>query len=403
MIKTAYKYVILGNGNAGFTAAKSIREQDKIGSILMISNEDSLTYSRPLLTKTPLRSYDITKTILYPKAWYDDQNIDVMLSTLIEKLDTDLKCVLCKDREITYGKCIYALGAFNFIPPIKGSEKNEVTSIRTYKDIYNLKRLCVDAKSAVIIGGGVIGLEAAFELVRYGIKTVVLEALPMLMPRLLDEGTANMLQTSIKSFDIYTDVNVEEIYGEEKVEAVRLADGRSFPADLVIISTGVRANTKVAVDAGIECDRAVIINEKAETSIKDVYACGDCCQYNGANYALWSQATQQGKAAGINASGGNETMGIIDSSMVLNTEEIAIFAAGDTGKNKDLVYKTETTDNMAPSLYGVNPTFLKSFEKRFYVNDKLVGATIVGNLAKMQEYKEEILGIKKKEVKWYEK
>ena len=365
----------------------------------MISQENSLTYSRPLLTKTPLRSYDLKNTILFPQAWYEDQNIDVMLNTIIDQLDVNTKSIFCGENEIVYEKCIYALGAYNFIPPIKGSDKAEVTSIRTYEDIYNLKRLCVDAKNAVVIGGGVIGLEAAFEIARYGIKVVVLEALPMLMPRLLDDETANMLQKTIQSFAIHTAVNVEEIAGNERVEAVKLADGRVFPADFVVVSAGVRANTKIAADAGIECDKAVIINEKAETSVKDVYACGDCCQYNGANYALWSQATQQGKAAGTNAAGGHADLGIVDSSMVLNTEEISIFAAGDTGKRPELNYTTEIIDNMAPSLYGVNPSFLKSFEKRFYVDGKLVGATIVGNLARMQELKEEILGINKKEEK----
>lgn len=397
MNKKAYAYVILGNGNAGFIAAKSIRELDKTGTILMISQEKALTYSRPLLTKTPLRSYSLQNTILYPMAWYEDQQIDVMLDTVVRKLDVESKSVNVDDTEITYDKCIYALGGYNFIPPIKGSDKAEVTSIRTYEDIYNLKRLCLDAKNAVIIGGGVIGLEAAFELARYGIKVVVLEVLPMLMPRLLDEETARTLQTSIKTFEIHTGVNVEEIAGNDKVEAVKLADGRVFPADLVVVSTGVRANTQIAAEAGIQCDRAVIINEKAETSATDVYACGDCCQYNGANYALWSQATEQGRAAGANAAGGNVDLGVIDSSMVLNSQEISIFAAGDTGKNPNLTYTTEVTDHLAPNLYGVNSSFLKSFEKRFYVDHKLVGATIVGNLAGMQALKEEILGIRKKE------
>lgn len=396
MNKKVYTYVILGNGNAGFTAAKTIREHDKSGSILMVSNEKSLTYSRPMLTKTPLRSYDLKKTLLYPNAWYQDQRIDVLLDTEIYKLDPASKTVFCKDNEISYEKCVYALGAYNFIPPIKGSDKSEVTSIRTYDDIYHLKKLSINAKNAVVIGGGVIGLEAAFELARYGLKVVVLEALPVLMPRLLDDETANTLQNSIKSFDIFTGVNVQEIAGKGKVEEVKLADGRSFPADFVVVSAGVRANTKIAQEAGIVCDRAVVINDRAETSERDIYACGDCCQYNGANYALWSQATQQGIAAGTNCTGGSVSMGVIDSSMVLNTEEISIFAAGDTGKNPDLVYTTEITDNMAPSDFGVNPPYLKFFEKRFYVDGKLVGATIVGNLSRVQELKEEILGIEKK-------
>ncbi|HPF18744.1 MAG: FAD-dependent oxidoreductase [Eubacteriales bacterium] len=390
-----YTYVVLGNGNAGFTAAKTIRENDKTGSILILSEESVLTYSRPMLTKTPLRTYDLKKTILYPNAWYEDKEIDVLLDTKIDRLDVELKQVHCGQEKYSYDKCIYALGAYNFIPPIKGSDKKEVTSIRTYEDIYRLKRMSVDADHAVVIGGGVIGLEAASELTKYGIKVVVLEALPVLMPRLLDDETANTLQKTIRSFEIHTDVAVEEIAGEERVQEVRLKDGRVFPADLVVVSAGVRANIRIAKDAGIECDRAVVINERAETSAPDVFACGDCCEYNGANYALWSQAAEQGIAAGTNAAGGDVRMGVIDSSMTLNTDEISIFAVGDTGKNPELTYKTEITNNMEPEQFGVNPTYLKSFEKRFYANGKLVGATIIGNLTRSQVLKEEILGIKK--------
>ncbi len=390
-----YTYIVLGNGNAGFTAAKTIREKDKTGSILIISEESALTYSRPMLTKTPLRTYELSKTFLYPRAWYEDKEIDVLLETKVEKLDIAEKKVICGERSFSYDKCIYALGASNFIPPIQGSDKREVTSIRTYEDIYALKRMSVDASHAVVIGGGVIGLEAASELTKYGIKVVVLEALPVLMPRLLDDETANTLQSTIHSFEIHTNVSVEEISGDDKVEAVRLGDGRVFPANFVVVSAGVRANTKIAQEAGIECGRAVIVNERAETSAKDVFACGDCCEYNGANYALWSQATEQGIAAGANAAGGDVRMGVIDSSMTLNTDEISIFAVGDTGKNPSLTYVTEITDHMEPERYGVNPAYLKSFEKRFYADGKLVGATIIGNLSRAQALKEEILGIKK--------
>ncbi len=393
----AYQYIVLGNGNAGFTAARTIRENDKTGSILMISQEAALTYSRPMLTKTPLRSYDMKKTLLYPKAWYEEKAIDVLLETKVERLDIAHKQVRCGEDVYSYEKCVYALGAYNFIPPIKGSDKAEVTSIRTYEDIYNLKRMSVDASHAVVIGGGVIGLETASELTKYGIKVVVLEALPMLMPRLLDEESANTLQRTIRSFEIHTNVTVEEITGESKVEGVRLADGRFFPADFVVVSAGVRANTQIAQEAGLACGRAVLIDERAQTSAADVFACGDCCEYRGANYALWSQAAEQGVAAGANAAGGDVRMGVIDSSMTLNTDEISIFAVGDTGKNPELIYETTILDNMEPAHYGVNPPYLRSFEKRFYAGGKLVGATIVGNLVRAQALKEEILGITKGE------
>ena len=387
----AYRYIVLGNGNAGYTAAKTIREIDPAGSILLVGEESSLPYSRPMLTKVPLRNYDLSSTILSPASWYQEQGIDLLLNTRVTGLDVEKKQVTCGQEIYSYEKCVYALGASNFIPPIPGVDKKEVASIRTYEDIYRLKRLAVDGEKAVVIGGGVIGLEAASELTRYGLEVVLLEALPMLMPRLLDEETARTLQHSIDSFQIHTDVKVEEITGETKVEGVRLADGRFFPADLVIISTGVKANVDLAKEAGLEVNRCIPVNLKMETSAPDVWACGDCVECSGINCALWTQATQQGITAGTNAAGGQVQVGIIDSSMVLNTETISVFALGDTGKDPDLTYRTETLDNMEPKLFGVNQAYLKSFEKRFYVDDELVGATIVGNLARMQMLKDILL------------
>ena len=393
-----YKYIILGNGNAALHAAEGIREMDKENRILMISDEDVPAYSRPMLTKTPLRSYSLERTIIHDAEWYEAMGIDLMLDTKVTGIDNSSRIVETSKGGYFYTKCIYALGAGNFVPPIKGADMPEVRTIRTYKDIYDIKRFCVEGQKAVIIGGGVIGLEAGFELARYGIDVTVLEVLPMLMPRLLDEESARTLEKSIDSFKIYTGVSVEEIGGNGKVEYVKLADGRKFEANFVVVSAGVRANTALAQAAGIKCGRAVMINEKCETWSKDIYACGDCAEFENVNYALWSQAKAQGKVAGINAAGGKAIVEAFDNSMIINSPEISMFACGDVGKNPELTYTTEIDDNSQPAIFGVNEKYLKSYEKRLYVDGKLVGAVIVGNLARMQELKEKIIGIKPAEV-----
>ena len=397
-MQNIYKYIILGNGNAALNAAMGIRELDKENSILMVSDEDVPAYSRPMLTKTPLAGYSLDRTIIYGDEWYKDMGIDLLLGTKVLSIDNSSRIIETTGGRYFYSKLIYALGAGNFVPPITGADLPQVKTIRTYKDIYEIKRLCVDAKDAVIIGGGVIGLEAGFELARYGINVTVLEVLPVLMPRLLDEESARTLEKSISSFRVYTGVQVEEIGGTDSVSYVKLADGRRFDADFVVISAGVRANTALAQAAGIKCAKGVMINEKCETWSKDIYACGDCAEQDGVNYALWSQAKEQGRVAGMNAAGGRESIQPFDNSMIINSPEISMFACGDVGKNPDLSYTTEIDDRNQPELYGVNKKYMKAYEKRFYVDGKLVGAVIIGNLARMQTLKEQIIGIKPAEV-----
>lgn len=393
-----YKYIIIGAGIAAVSAAEGIREIDREGSILMIGEEPIPAYSRPMLTKTPLRSYELGRTIVHGSEWYEEQKIELRLGVKAVSIDNSSRIVrLSTGESFFYTKLIYAAGAYGFVPPIKGADLPEVVVVRRYDDIMKVKRLSVDTGKAVIIGGGVIGLEAGFELSRYGLDVTVLEALPMLMPRFLDEDCARKLEESIKSFPVHTGVTIEEIGGSGHVEYVKLQDGRVFPCDFVIMSTGVRADIALAQAAGIKCSRSVIINEKCETSAKDIYACGDCAEY-GINWQLWSQALEQGRVAGINAAGGSAKIQPTDSSMIINSPEISMFSCGDVGKDPGKTYLTEIDDNMQPDLYAVNKKFIRSYEKRFYSGDRLVGAIIIGNLARMQELKEQILGIKPREV-----
>ncbi len=392
-----YNYVIVGAGIAAVSAAQGIRETDREGSILMIGDERVPAYSRPMLTKTPLRSYELGRTIVAGGDWYREQRIDLLLGTKVLSIDNSSRLVSTTSGSYFYKRLIYATGANAFVPPIKGKDLPEVKVLRRYEDLMAVKRLCVDTGKAVVIGGGVIGLEAAFELTRYGLDVTVLEALPMLMPRFLDEECAKALERAITSFPVHTGVTIEEIGGKGHVEYVKLADGREFPCDLVIMSTGVRADIALAQASGIRCTRSVVINEKCETSAKDIYACGDCAEY-GTNWQLWSQALEQGRVAGINAAGGSAVIGPTDSSMIINSPEVSMFSCGDVGKDPKKRYTTETDDNWQPDLFAVNKKFARYFEKRFYADGKLTGAIIIGNLARMQELKEQILGIKPREV-----
>ena len=161
-------YLVLGSGIAGLKAAEAIRDLDANGSVMMVTRDSVSPYSRPMLTKTPLRTFCKARISLFPEIWYQERRIELSLNTAVETIHAETHTVIAGGKEIRYGKCIYALGAENFIPPVPGAQKDNVVSIRTAEDIEHIKKYAANAREAVVIGGGVIGLEAAFELSRYG-------------------------------------------------------------------------------------------------------------------------------------------------------------------------------------------------------------------------------------------
>lgn len=369
-------YVILGNGAAGLNAAKAIRERDKTGSITMISGEEYRTYNRPMLTKSLMADLEIDQIQVEAEKWYEDNRIFQVLGRKVVSVDTKEKEVLLSDGiKLKYTKLIYALGSECFIPPIPGHEKAQVAAIRTLEDTRRISAMLPDTKQAVVIGGGVLGLEAAWELKKAGCAVTVLELAPMLMGRQLDANAGDMLKyiAECAGIQIHTGVQIAEITGEDCVTGVKLGTGEVIPAQLVIVSCGVRANTAVAKEMGIEVDRAIVVDSRMQTSLPDVYACGDCAQFEGVNYAIWPQAVEQGKVAGANAAGDAAEYTQVPAALSFHGMNTALFAAGDNGKNPNLLYKTVEVQDKSK----------KQYEKLTFLNGKLCGVILIGDVSKM--------------------
>ena len=369
-------YVILGNGTAGLNAAKAVRERDKTSSILMISEEKYPTYNRPMLTKALNAGLEISQIQVEPESWYEENQVYQILGKKIISVDKTEKEVTLEDgMRLKYTKLIYALGAKSFVPPIPGSEKEQVAVIRTLEDAEKIGQMIPKNGQTVVIGGGVLGLEAAWELKKAGCQVTVLEVAPVLMGRQLDEGAAAMLGSIAESVGIKvrTGVKIDRIEGQERVTAVRLADGEEIAANLVLISCGVRANTELAEQMGLKVNRAVAVNEKMQTSEKDIYACGDCVEFEGENAALWAEASEQGKVAGANAAGECVEYQKVQMPLSFNGMNTSLYAIGDNGRNKNLLYKTlEICDRSK-----------KQYEKLYFLNGKLCGVILIGNVSKM--------------------
>lgn len=375
--------LIIGNGAAGLSAATALRERDATCSIVMISDENIHSYNRPMLTKSMLAGFDPSQITIYDEAWYDEHKILNLLQQKVNKIDPINKEVsLCDGNQLKYDRLVIATGAECFMPPIEGIEHEGVIAIRRISDTIKVKENLDEVKHVVVIGGGVLGLEAAWELSKTKCKVTVLELAPQIMGRQLDMNGSEMLETIIRQsgIDVMTNVKIKKIDGYEKVQSVVLQDGSVLEADLVIISCGISPNIELAKDAGIEVGRAIIVNDSMETNIKDIYAVGDCAQFQNVNLGNWSQAIEMGKVAGANIAQDEAHYQMVSCGLSFNGMNTSLFAMGDNGKNENKVYKTMEIKD---------PVKLQ-YEKYYFVNNRLSGIILIGDTSKLAKLSEAV-------------
>ena len=373
-------FAIIGGGPAAFAAAGAVRDRNKTAVIKIITNEEFVPYNRPMLTKALLSDFGEEGLAIEKKTWYDEKNIEVISGTEVTAIDTEGKVLKTDKGDIAYDKLIYTPGAFCFVPPIKGSEKDHVKTVRNIKDTVEIKKLLKEKNvdEVVCIGGGVMGLEGAWELVLGGYDVTVLETAPGLLPKQLDDEASALVE------EICNDNGVKIVTGAKITEitddAVLLEDGRSYPAGLVIMSTGMRPYTALAEEAGIAVDKWVSVDTKMQTNIEGIYAAGDCAAVNGAPQAFYDQAMATGKVAGANAAGDDISYDMLGARMVISAMNTEIFALGANGKDPDKVYRTvEFKDKKR-----------KTYEKYYFYNDILEGVILIGDTSKMLEMTDNI-------------
>lgn len=376
-------YLCVGGGIASLSAAEAIRRRDRTGTIIMISQELSPPVNRPMLTKNMVVAARVENSITVKDPdWFNEKRIELRLGTSVVSIDPVRKtAALDTGEELKYDKLIYGAGAECFVPPIAGSDKKGVFTIRHISDVTDMWKMLPKAKKAVVIGAGALGLEAAAELRKMRLDVTVLESGPRPMPRLIDEETSDALIQAAEDYgvSIIAGVNITEITGKDCAESVKLDDGRVFAADIVVISCGVRASVGPAKTAGVECVRAIVVSKYMETNVPDIYAAGDCAEIDGINYQLWAEATEQGRVAGANAAGDRTAFVSVPLGASFEGMNTAMYALGDVGKN-GLEYRTVEYRNEMEN----------SFRRYWFADGKLTGGILFGNTEKVPVLNEAI-------------
>ena len=338
------KYVIIGNGVAGITAAENIRKLDPQGEIKIFTDEKYPFYSRIRLIDFLSRKMKEDSLIMKGEKWYEENRIELISGVKVTDVDNTAKIVVTDSgSKIEYEKLLLATGGVSFIPPLAGADKEGVFSLRTLDDAKTINSYSEKHKRVVIIGGGVLGLEAGYNLIQAGNSVEVVEFFPRLLPRQMDERGASVLQNQLEKFGFgfYLGAKTKEITGGGKVDGILLEDGRRIEADMVIISAGVRAADTIAKKVGLEIGKGVVVNDRMETSSEGIYAAGDVIEHSGVFYGLWPASMAQGETAGKNMAGGDA---IYKGTIIANSLKVAgvkLFSAGEIdvdGKFEDITF-----------------------------------------------------------------
>ena len=293
------KLVLVGNGLAGMRCLEDLLDMapDRY-EITVIGEEPWGNYNRIMLSPVLSGEKTIDDIMLHPHAWYADKGIRLFAGDPAVRIDRPRKHVYTEKGEvISYDRLILATGSKPFVPPIPGSDLKGVLSFRDIYDVNSMLDYCKTWKNAVVIGGGLLGLEAAYGLKQQGMNVTVLHLMDRIMDRQLDSKASQMLKTAIeqKGITILTAANTECLFGEEgHVTQVKLKDGTVLDADLVVFAVGIRPNMTLAQSAGLRCNRGVLVNDTMQTFDPSIYAVGECIEHRGQTFGLveplWGQA-----------------------------------------------------------------------------------------------------------------
>ncbi len=344
-------YVIVGNGIAAVSAAKKIKEKEPAAHIDIVTSESHAFYGRPMLPKVISGEFKEEAILVYGADWYRKNGISLVTNEEVVEIDPmKREARSAGGHSYRFDRLLIATGGRCFVPPFKGTESPGIFTLHSLSDARRIAEQAGKSRTAVIIGAGVLGLEVAAALTRFGIKVTLIEAAPRMLPRQLDSAGAEILKRQLEAkmgFTFYINSQVEEIAGSGYAREVALAGGARIQADMVLVSAGIRPDLELPRKAGLKVNKGIVVDDRMETSARGIFAAGDVAEHKGIIYGIIPAAQRQGEVAGINMAGGDETYQGTTPVNTVSVLGMSLFSIGDIdpdGKYPSLTYVSKTTN-----------------------------------------------------------
>ncbi len=293
------KLVVIGNGMSGLRTIEDLLDITKEKyDITVFGEEPYVNYNRIMLSYILSQEKTFEDTIINHQSWYDEHDVTLYKGDKVTSINKDTKTIKSESgKEVSYDKLLIATGSNPFVPKTKGSDLNNVIAFRTKQDVDTIIDTIDKNKTAVVIGGGLLGLEAAYGIAMHNIKTILVHRSGSILSQQLDTTGGRLLQKNLESYGIEFKLNttIEEITGKDSVESVSFTDGETVNSNIVVFATGIIPNTSLAKEAGLETKKGITVDDFMKTSDDSIFAIGECVEHKGNTYGLVAPLYEQAK------------------------------------------------------------------------------------------------------------
>ncbi len=362
--------LIIGGGIAAQSLAEALRERDTTARITMICEEPRLPWDRVSLSHLLVDGDDVSELQLRPESWYEDHGVEVKTGTKVIFLDTARSLVrLDDDSELSYDRCVLATGSEALMPPIPGIKQKGVVAFRSPEDCVAIQEVADLGKNCVVIGGGLLGLEAARGIASRGAPVTVIHLMDRLMERQLDASAAALLAPAMEELDVKVLLgkSTETIVGNEdgQVTGLHFTDGETIDAELVVVAIGIKSRTDLAKTAGLDVKRGIVVDDRLQTSAPNVWAIGECAEHRGMVYGIVAPIHDQTQIAAESILGAPEAFyggSVLSAKLkIMGVDLVSIGSAEGSGAT-------------------VEDRDARSYRKLIVENGKLTGAVLMGDI-----------------------
>ena len=385
-MKTKEHLVVIGNGMAGVATVEHLLKKQKDVEVTMFGSEHHVNYNRVLLSSVLSGETGLEDIILNPLEWYKGHGIDIHLGVTVNKIDISGKRVVTgRGGDYPFDKLLIATGSTPFIPPIKGIQDNGalipgVFTFRNIEDTQSMIQWAQKSRKAIVIGGGLLGIEAASGLIRQGLDVTIVHLVDRLMEMQLDSTGAEILKREITKLGIRILLShsaEEVIINDNRPAGLLFTNGNAHDADMIVIATGIRPNVKLARDAGLAVNRGIVVSDYMQTSHPDIYSVGECIEHRGKVYGLVAPLMEQARVAAEAISGGHTIR--YEGSVVATKLKVAGIPLASTGNFQGGVGCEEIVySDPAASIY----------KKLVISGGRIIGAILLGDLDGYSRYQE---------------